>query len=124
MLLMAQCNALHAAMPFLFERIDDETELLLPETLLHSDSLIRKLVNGIDEEDWQEVEIIGWLYQFYISEKKDQVIGKVVKSEEIRGHAALYAELDREVSGAEQSGQTMAGDVSGLANQAADGVLH
>ena len=76
----AQCNALHAAMPFLFERIDDETELLLPENLLHSDSLIRKLVNGIDEEDWQDVEIIGWLYQFYIAEKKDQVIGKVVRA--------------------------------------------
>ena len=44
LLLIAQCNALHAAMPFLFERIDDETELLLPDNLLHSDSLIRKLV--------------------------------------------------------------------------------
>ena len=90
LLLMAQCNALHAAMPFLFERIDDETELLLPDNLLHSDSLIRKLVNGIDEEDWQEVEIIGWLYQFYISEKKDQVIGKVVKSEDIPAATQLF----------------------------------
>jgi Eco57I restriction-modification methylase len=90
MLLMAQCNALHAAMPFLFERIDDETELLLPDNLLHSDSLIRKLVNGIDEADWQEVEIIGWLYQFYISEKKDQVIGKVVKSEDIPAATQLF----------------------------------
>ncbi len=90
MLLIAQCNALHAAMPFLFERIDDETELLLPDNLLHSDSLIRKLVNGIDEEDWQEVEIIGWLYQFYISEKKDQVIGKVVKSEDIPAATQLF----------------------------------
>ena len=44
MLLIAQCNALHEAMPFLFEPIDDETELLLPDNLLHSDSLIRKLV--------------------------------------------------------------------------------
>jgi hypothetical protein len=75
MLLVAQCNALHSAMPFLFERIDDETELLLPDSLLHSDSPIRQLVSEIDEEDWQEVEIIGWLYQFYISEKKDEVIG-------------------------------------------------
>ena len=57
MLLVAQCNALHSAMPFLFERINDETELLLPDNLLHSDSLIRKLVNAVDEEDWQEVEI-------------------------------------------------------------------
>ena len=90
MLLMAQCNALHAAMPFLFERIDDETELLLPDNLLHSDSLIRKLVKGVDEEDWQEVEIIGWLYQFYIAEKKDQVIGKVVKSEDIPAATQLF----------------------------------
>jgi hypothetical protein len=44
-------------MPFLFEQIDDETELLLPDNLLHSDSLIRKLANEIDEEDWQEVEM-------------------------------------------------------------------
>src|ERR1700730_29360 len=56
-LLTAQCNALNKAMPFLFEKIDDETELLLPDNLLHSDSLIRKLVNEIDGEDWQEGEI-------------------------------------------------------------------
>ena len=72
MLLVAQCNALHSAMPFLFERIGDETELVLPDNLLHSDSIVRKLVGEIDEEDWQEVEIIGWLYQFYISERKDR----------------------------------------------------
>lgn len=90
MLLVAQCNALHKAMPFLFERLDDETELLLPKNLLHSDSVIRKLVKAIPEEDWQEVEIIGWLYQFYISEKKDQVIGKVVKSEDIPAATQLF----------------------------------
>lgn len=90
MLLVAQCNALHAAMPFLFEKIEDETELLLPDNLLHSDSIIRKLVTEIEEEDWQEVEIIGWLYQFYISEKKDQVIGKVVKSEDIPAATQLF----------------------------------
>lgn len=90
MLLVAQCNALHTAMPFLFEKIEDETELLFPDNLLHSDSLIRKLVTEIEEEDWQEVEIIGWLYQFYISEKKDQVIGKVVKSEDIPAATQLF----------------------------------
>jgi type II restriction/modification system DNA methylase subunit YeeA len=89
-LLVAQCNALNTAMPFLFERIDDETELLLPDNLLHSDSLIRKLVTEIDDEDWQQVEIIGWLYQFYISEKKDQVIGKVVKPEDIPAATQLF----------------------------------
>src|SRR4051812_33221607 len=82
-LLVAQCNALHSAMPFLFERIGDETELVLPESLLHSDSIVRKLASGIDEEDWQEVEIIGWLYEAYVSERYEQVIGKVVASADI-----------------------------------------
>ncbi len=90
MLLVAQCNALSVAMPFLFERIDDDTELLLPDNLLRTDSVIAKLVQAIAEEDWAEVEIIGWLYQFYISEKKDQVIGKVVKSEDIPAATQLF----------------------------------
>ena len=77
-------------MPFLFERIGDETELLLPVNLLHTDSLIRRLVEGVDESAWDEIEIIGWLYQFYISEKKDQVIGKVVKSEDIPAATQLF----------------------------------
>jgi type II restriction/modification system DNA methylase subunit YeeA len=89
-LIIAECNELSEAMPFLFERVQDHTELLLPDSLLHSDSIIRKLVNEIDEEDWQEVEIIGWLYQFYISEKKDEVIGKVVKSEDIPAATQLF----------------------------------
>jgi hypothetical protein len=90
MLLVAQCNALHEAMPFLFERIDDATELLLPGNLLHSDSLIRKLVTEIDEEDWQEVEIIGWLYECYISEKHSEVIGEVVRSEDIPAATQVF----------------------------------
>ena len=89
-LLLAQCHALHQAMPFLFERLDDETELLLPDNLLQTDSLIRELVTAIPEQDWQEIEIIGWLYQFYISEKKDQVIGKVVASEDIPAATQLF----------------------------------
>jgi type II restriction/modification system DNA methylase subunit YeeA len=90
LLLVAQCNALSNAMPFLFERIDDESELLLPENLLRTDSIITQLVNAIPEEDWAEIEIIGWLYQFYISEKKDEVIGKVVKSEDIPAATQLF----------------------------------
>ena len=89
-LLVAQRNKLATAMPFLFEKIDDDSELLLPDTLLRTDSVIRKLVDGIAEEDWQQVEVIGWLYQFYISEKKDQVIGKVVKSEDIPAATQLF----------------------------------
>ena len=90
LLLNAQCNALHQAMPFLFERIGHETELLLPPNLLHTDSLIRQLVEGIDESAWGQIEIIGWLYQFYISEKKGQVIGKVVASEDIPAATQLF----------------------------------
>ena len=90
LLLLAQSNALNQAMPFLFERIGHETELLLPANLLHTDSLIRQLVEGIDESAWGQIEIIGWLYQFYISEKKDQVIGKVVASEDIPAATQLF----------------------------------
>lgn len=90
LLLVAQCNALSSAMPFLFERIDDESELLLPGNLERTDSVVAKLVEAIPEEDWNEVEVIGWLYQFYISEKKDEVIGKVVKSEDIPAATQLF----------------------------------
>ena len=90
MLIMAQCNALHRAMPFLFEKIDNEAELLLPDNLLHSNSPVRKMITEIDEELWNDVEIIGWIYQFYISEKKDEVIGKVVKSEDIPAATQLF----------------------------------
>jgi type II restriction/modification system DNA methylase subunit YeeA len=90
LLLIAQCNALSRAMPFLFERIDDESELLLPDKLIRTDSLIRSLVDEIPEADWANIEIIGWLYQFYISEKKDQVIGKVVASEDIPAATQLF----------------------------------
>ncbi len=89
-LLLAQCHALNIAMPFLFESVDDETELLLPENLTKTDSLIGDLITDIPEEDWQNVEIIGWLYQFYISERKDEVIGKVVKSEDIPAATQLF----------------------------------
>ncbi|MFM4704120.1 BREX-1 system adenine-specific DNA-methyltransferase PglX [Aeromonas bivalvium] len=89
-LLLGQCHRLHQAMPFLFEAIDDETELLLPSGLTRTDAFWRELVDGIPETDWQQVEVIGWLYQFYISEKKDEVIGKVVKSEDIPAATQLF----------------------------------
>ncbi|MCR6569458.1 BREX-1 system adenine-specific DNA-methyltransferase PglX [Acinetobacter baumannii] len=89
-LLLAQCHALNQVMPLLFEQVSDESELLLPDNLTKTDSLIRDLVSSIQEEDWSDVQIIGWLYQFYISEKKDQVIGKVVKSEDIPAATQLF----------------------------------
>ncbi len=90
LLLLGQCRALHNAMPFLFEAIDDVTELLLPDLLLATDSVIRKMVYQISEADWNQVEVIGWLYQFYISEKKDEVIGEVVESKDIPAATQLF----------------------------------
>ena len=89
-LLLGQCHKLHEAMPFLFESLNDETELLLPDNLTRTDSILRGLVDSIPEEDWQQVEVIGWLYQFYISDKKDEVIGKVVKTEDIPAATQLF----------------------------------
>lgn len=89
-LLLAQCNQLHEAMPFLFDPIDSVTSLLLPDDLTRSDSIIADLVQQVDEESWQQVEIIGWLYQFYISELKDEVIGKVVATEDIPYATQLF----------------------------------
>ncbi len=92
LLLTAQCNALHKAMPFLFETIDDETELLLPDNLLHSDSLIRKLVTAIDKDDCESVEVLGWLYQFYIADRKDEVMARksAVPTEDIPAVTQLF----------------------------------
>ena len=79
-LFIAQCNALQPILPFMFERIDDYTELLLPDFLLDSESVINRLVK--DEEltaSFQEVEVIGWLYQYFISEKKNDVFARLKK---------------------------------------------
>ena len=89
-ILLGQCHALHQAMPFLFEALEDDTELLLPDNLTRTDSLLRPLVDSIPASDWEQVEVIGWLYQFYIAERKDQVIGSVVKSEDIPAATQLF----------------------------------
>jgi type II restriction/modification system DNA methylase subunit YeeA len=89
-LLLGQCHRLHHIMPFMFEAINDATELLLPDNLTKTDSILKGLVNEIPEEDWQEIEVIGWLYQFYISEHKNAVIGNVVKSEDIPAATQLF----------------------------------
>lgn len=83
-LLIRQCNELNKILPIMFEEINDYTELLLPDNLLQEGSVIRDLVTMIDEKDWKEqVEIIGWLYQYYISEKKDQVFADLKKNKKI-----------------------------------------
>ena len=82
-LLVRQCDELHRIMPFLFEPIADYTELLLPMRLLHADSVIQRLVREIPEEDFAEVEIIGWMYQFYIAERKDEIFAALTKGRKI-----------------------------------------
>ncbi|MCD8478255.1 MAG: BREX-1 system adenine-specific DNA-methyltransferase PglX [Sulfurospirillum sp.] len=70
MLFIAACNHFSTLMPTMFERISDYTELLLPEDMLSQSSLRAKVVEAMSDEDCKDIEIIGWLYQFYISEKK------------------------------------------------------
>ncbi len=91
-LLVAVCNQLHSIFPFLFEKIDDYTELLLPDDLTSSFSIVKEIVEGMPNEDCAEVEIIGWLYQFYISEKKDEVFASktAVKKEDIPAATQLF----------------------------------
>ncbi|MBU9721604.1 BREX-1 system adenine-specific DNA-methyltransferase PglX, partial [Bacillus alkalicola] len=83
-LFIAQCNALNSILPFLFEKINDYTELLLPDFLLDSESVISKLIRN-DEltQSFYEVEVIGWLYQFYNTEPKDQVFANLKKNKKI-----------------------------------------
>ncbi len=80
MLLVAACNYYHNSMPFMFERINDYTELLMPDDLLSEHSILWDIVHHLSEEDCRDVEIIGWLYQFYISERKDEVFQKLRKN--------------------------------------------
>lgn len=81
-LVIKQCNSLNKILPFMFETIDDYKEILYPEGLLVKKSFLREMtdLSSIPESDWQQVEVIGWLYQFYISEKKDQVFADLKKN--------------------------------------------
>ena len=92
LLLVAACNHLSTIFPFLFERIEDYTELLLPDDLTSPFSIIADIVNGMSNEDCGEVEVIGWLYQFYISEKNDELISskKVYKKDELAPASQLF----------------------------------
>ena len=83
LLLVHTCNQWHGPMPFLFEEIDDYTELLMPEDLLSQTSILAELRKVMTEDACRDVEIIGWLYQFYISEKKDQVFAGLKKNQKI-----------------------------------------
>ncbi|MFS0555067.1 BREX-1 system adenine-specific DNA-methyltransferase PglX [Brevibacillus sp. 179-C9.3 HS] len=93
-LIIKQCNNLNQYLPFMFETIDDYKEILFPEGLLAKDSFIREMTDGrsIRESDWENVEIIGWLYQFYISDEKDRVFKakKKYKAHEIPFATQLF----------------------------------
>lgn len=94
-LLLTQCNALSEPLPGMFEKLGSYTELLLPNNILRQDSVIGRLISDIPEEDWKEqVEIIGWLYQYYISERHEEVVNviksKAVKKEDIPAATQLF----------------------------------
>ena len=83
-LLIIQCNALSAILPKMFQKIEDYTELLLPDKLLREGSVIEQMIALIPEENWKDaVQIIGWLYQYYNSEKKDEVFAALKKNVKI-----------------------------------------
>ncbi|OYV89255.1 MAG: SAM-dependent methyltransferase [Acidiphilium sp. 37-60-79] len=80
LLLVHACNVWNGPMPFLFEKVGDYTELLMPEDLLSPTSILARLREAMAADACADVEIIGWLYQFYISEKKDQVFAGLKKN--------------------------------------------
>ena len=76
LLLVAECNSFHRVMPFLFERIADYSELLMPDDLLSANSILADIRAALTPEACRDVEVLGWLYQFYIAEKKDEVMAR------------------------------------------------
>jgi len=83
LLVVAACNFWNRAMPFLFQRIDDYTELLMPDDLLSGNSILAYTREAMTPDACEDVEVIGWLYQFYISEKKDEVFDGLKKNKKI-----------------------------------------
>ena len=99
-LLIVQCNALNAILPGMFQKIADYTELLLPDNLLRDGSVIDKMIAMIPEDNFDvrsengQVEILGWLYQYYISERHDEIVNisnkEPVKKEDIPAATQLF----------------------------------
>lgn len=103
LLFIKQCNALNKILPFLFEKTSDYTELLLNLSITDNDGVVRRLINDIPEEDFlmkaenniedSQIEIIGWLYQYYISEKHDEIVNiykGVISKEDIPAATQLF----------------------------------
>ncbi|WP_270440214.1 BREX-1 system adenine-specific DNA-methyltransferase PglX [Acidaminococcus provencensis] len=83
-LIITQCNALSSVLPGMFQKIADYTELLFPDNLLREGSVIEQMVTTIPEDDWKDqVQIIGWLYQYYNTEPKDKVFADLKKNKKI-----------------------------------------
>ena len=83
LLLVGACRAYHAQMPFLFPEIEDYTALLMPEDLLSENSMLQGVREALTPDACQDVEVIGWLYQYYISERKDEVFAALKKRKKI-----------------------------------------
>lgn len=82
-LIVSYCNYYHNQMPFLFEKINDYTELLMPEDLLSGNSVLAYIRETLTPDICKDVEVIGWLYQYYISEKKDEIFADLKKGKKI-----------------------------------------
>ena len=80
LLLVGACNYWHRAMPFLFERIGDYSELLMPGDLLSGNSILAYAREAMTPDACRDVEVVGWLYQFYIAEKKDEIFAGLKKN--------------------------------------------
>lgn len=83
LLIIAYCNYYNQQMPFLFEKINDYTELLMPDDLISGNSVIAYIREALTPENCSDIEVIGWLYQYYISEKKDEVFAELKKGKKI-----------------------------------------
>ena len=81
LLFLKQCAALGDCLPRLFEQVDDYMPLLLALSFTDKDGVVCHLVNDIPESDWQDaVQIVGWLYQYYNTEPKEQVFANLKKN--------------------------------------------
>ena len=91
-LLIALCNQLSGVLPQMFEPISDYTELLFPDGLLREDSVLAMLAE-VKEENWADIQVIGWLYQYYISQKHDEIVdinGGAIQKNDIHAATCLY----------------------------------
>ena len=91
-LFLSVCNEYHKYLPDVFDWIGNYTEMLLPDNLLSENSVVMKVATAISDEDCEDGNIIGWMYQYYISEKKDEVFAskKKIGKDEIPAATQLF----------------------------------